>query len=70
MMLDRLVFDHMDFPPRAVTVGCVRAKASVLPYLSYDDVMHIVVKGGVLDFIGLVLMKNIILLCESHRYWF
>ena len=70
MMLDRLVFDHMDFPPRAVTVGCVRAKASVLPYLSYDDVMHIVVKGGVIEFIGLVLMKGLDATGELHRDWF
>ena len=51
MMLDRFMFDCVDFFPRAVTVGCVRAKASVRPHVSDDVLMHILGKGGVIEFI-------------------
>ena len=47
MTLDGLMFDHVRSFLFAITVGCVRAKASVCPHISDDVVMHVVVKGGV-----------------------
>ena len=60
----------MDFYPCAVTVGCVRANASVCPHVFYDVIIHVFVKGGVIEFIGLGGMKNWIVLCESRQYFF
>ena len=69
-MLYGLMFDHLSFSPFSVTVWCVRSKASVRPHVSNDVVMHVAVKGGVFEFIGLVHTKNYILLCESCQKWF
>ena len=51
-------------------VGCVRAEASVIPLILDDVVMHVVVKGGVFEFIGLGRKKNWIVLCELRQDWF
>ena len=48
MMLDRFVFDFTDFPPRAVTKGFVRGKASIRPCVSDYAIIHKVVEGDVL----------------------
>ena len=45
MMLYGLMFDYVSSFLFAVTVGYVRAKASVCPRISYDVVMRVVVKG-------------------------
>ena len=63
-MLDRLMFDNLRFPPFAVMVGCVRAKASVRPSILHDVVMNELFNGGVFDFIGLGSTNNWIVLCE------
>ena len=53
MRLDSFIFDCMIFSTCAVMVGCVMSKASLRPCVLDDIIMHVVVKGGVLDFIGL-----------------
>ena len=53
MNLYGLMFHDLFFYPFAVTVGCVRAKASVLPHISDEVVMNVVVKGDVFELIGL-----------------
>ena len=70
MMVDGLMFDRMISLPFAVKVRCMRAKASVRPHILDDVVMHVVVKGGVFEFIGHGITSNRILLCESLHYWF
>ena len=35
-----------------------------------DFVMHVVVKGGVFDFIVKIFPKNLMVLCKSHQNWF
>ena len=65
MALDGIMFDHLIFYPFVVMVVCVRANASVRPYVLYDVVMHEVFKGEVLYFIGIGRTKKCILLCES-----
>ena len=70
MKLDGLMFDHLTFYQFVVTVGYVRAKASFRPRTSDEFVMHVVDKWDVLKFIGLVVTKKIIVLCELLRDWF
>ena len=70
MTLDRIMFDHVRSLPFAVTVGCVRYKASVCPHILDGVVMHVVVKGGVFTFIGHGRTKNGIFLCESRQECF
>ena len=57
-------------PPFAVIFVFVRAKASVCPPILDTLVMHEVVKGGMFYSIGIGLMKNWIVLCESRQDWF
>ena len=64
------MFYHFLFYPFVVTVGFVRANAYVCSRILDDFVMHIVVKGDVLEFVGLGRMKNCIVLCESLQEWF
>ena len=47
MTLDGLMFDHSLFFPFAVTVGFIRAKASVRPHISGVIIIHLLVKGDV-----------------------
>ena len=70
MTLYMFVFDHMNFPPCTVMVGCVRAKASLPPRVSDDVVIHIVVQGGVLDLIETGITNSWIVLREARQYWF
>ena len=70
MTLDGLIFDHLLFYPFLVTVGFVRAKASVRPHIIDGALMHKVVKGGVFEFIGLGRTNNCIVFCELHQDWF
>ena len=70
MTLDWIMFDHVIYFLFAVTVGCVRAKASVCPHISDDVVMNVVVKGDVFKFIGHICTKNVIVLFDSCQYWF
>ena len=70
MTLYGIMFDHVSSLLLTVTVGCVRAKASVCPHISDDVVMHVVVKGEVFEFIRLRRTKNSIVLCESRQDWF
>ena len=67
---DGLMYDYMRLPPFTVTVGCVRANAYFLPHISDDIVMHILIKGGAFEFIGIGCRKNSIVLCESRKEWF
>ena len=46
------MFDHSLSSPFSIMVGFVSDKASVHPRISDDVVMHVVVKGGVFEFIG------------------
>ena len=64
------MFDHLRFSPFAITVGSVRAKASVRPCISDDVVIHEVVKGDIFEFKVIGRMKNYILFFESHQDWF
>ena len=52
-MLDRFVFECVNFPPFVVTAGCVMAKAYVCPRVSDDLIMYVLVKGGLIEFMGL-----------------
>ena len=52
MTLDRFVFDHANFLPWEVRDDYVRVKISIQLSVSYDIVMHKVVKGCMLKFIG------------------
>ena len=70
MTLDGLMFDHVRSSPVLVMELCVRVKASVCPRISDDVVMHVVVKGGVFEFIGLVVTKNGVVLCVSIQDYF
>ena len=70
MMLDGIMVDCVRSIPSMVTVGCVRSKASVRPYVSYEVIMHVIVKGSVFYFIFHGHTKNGVVLCESHQYWF
>ena len=70
MKLYRLVFDRGYYPPCAVTVRRVMAKAYVPPHVSYDAVLRVLVKGGVINFIGIGETKNYIVLCELCLEWF
>ena len=69
MTLDGIMFDHFFFSPFTVTVGFFRAKASVRPHIFDDVVMNEVVKGEVLEFIGLGNTNIWIVLCELRQYW-
>ena len=62
MELDRIMFDCVRYFPFKVTVRCVRDKASIRPHISYDFVMHVVVKGDVFELIGHGLTENGIML--------
>ena len=66
MALDGIMFDHLIFYPFVVMVVCVRANASVRPYIFYDVVMHEVFKGDIFVFIGIGRTNNWIVLGESH----
>ena len=68
-MLDGIIFDNSFFYPFAVTVGCVRAKASVRPHISDYIIMNVVVKRETLEFIGCIHTKNWMVLCELHQNW-
>ena len=70
MTLDTFVFDRVYFFPCAVTVDCVRAKASVHPRALYDVIMNIVAKGDILEFIVIGGTNNWVVLLESRQYWF
>ena len=70
MMLYRIMFGSVSYFLFAVTVVCVMAKASVCPHISDDVSMHVVVKGGIFEFIGLGRTKNRIMMCELRQYWF
>ena len=61
--LDGMMFDIVIYLPFAVTVVCVSSKAFVHPQISYDVVIHSVVKGGVFEFIGRGRTKNRIVFC-------
>ena len=52
MTLDGIMFDTLLFSSFSVIVEFVRAKASVRPQISDVVVIHVVVKGGVFEFIG------------------
>ena len=58
------MFDHVRSLPFAVTVGCVRAKASVCPCIMYYIIMRVVVVGNVFEFIVRGRTKNGFVLCE------
>ena len=47
----------------------LRVKASVHPRVSYDGVIHLIVKGGIFEFICHGRTKNGILFCESLQNW-
>ena len=70
MTLDTFVFDRVYFFPCAVTVDCVRAKASVHPRVLYDVIMNILAKGDILEFIVIGGTNNWVVLLESRQYWF
>ena len=65
MMLDWIMFDCVIFYPFAVRVRCVRAKASFLPRVLDDVVIHLLFKENLFYFIVLVGTNNVIVLCES-----
>ena len=65
MTLDRLMFDRVSYLPVTVMLVCVRSKEYLLPHISDDAVMHVVVKGDVFEFTGCGLTNNGIVLCES-----
>ena len=65
-----VVFDYVSSFPFAVMVIFVSSKAYVRPRMSDDVVMHVVVKGGVFEFIGCGQMNNGIVVCELRQDWF
>ena len=67
MELDRLMFDNVNFSPCTVTARCVRSKVSIRPHISYDVVIHVVVKEYVLEFIGRGGTNKWIVFCELHQ---
>ena len=67
---DRFMFDREDFPPWAITGGCVRGKMYILPRISDYVVMHKSVKWDVLEFIFHRGNTKWIVLCESRQEWF
>ena len=52
MRLDRFIVDRVNFFPCAVMVGCVMSKDSLRLCVSDDVIIHVLVEGGVLEFIG------------------
>ena len=70
MMLDGIMFDHVRSIPFAVTVVCVRDKASIRQHVSDEVIMYVVVKGGLFEFICHGRTKNGIVLCEMNQGWF
>ena len=64
------MFDHLSYSKFAVTVICVRDKASVCPFIPYNIVMYVVVKGDVFEFILLGSKNNGIVLCDLRQEWF
>ena len=50
--------------------GCVRDKAYVRPHVSYEVVMCVLFKGGVLEFIGSLGTNSWVVLRESLQNWF
>ena len=61
MILDGLMFDNIFISPFLDRI--VRAKASVRPHLFDVVLMHVVVKGGVFQFIRRIRTKNLNVLC-------
>ena len=70
MTLDRFIFDCVDISPCVATAGCVMAKVSVRPRISGEVVMHVLVEGYVISFIGLEGKKNWIVLHQLSQDWF
>ena len=70
MALDGLMFDHLRSLPFAVTVGCLRAKASVRPCIPYYVIMRVVLVGDVFEFIVCGRTNNGVVLCELIQDWF
>ena len=70
MALDGLMFDHVRSFPLAVTVVCVRAKASVRPCIPYNVIMFVVVEGNVFEFIVRRRTNNGVVLYELIQNWF
>ena len=66
MMSDGLMFDCVRSIPFAVTVICVRAKASVHPLVSYDVVMIVIFKEDLFYSIFHERRKNVIAFCDWH----
>ena len=64
--LDGLMFDIFFFSPFAFTVESVRAKASLCPRIFDANVMCVLFKEDIFDFIGLGHTNNWILLCELY----
>ena len=64
------MLDRADVPLWEVTVRCVRGKVSVRPRVSDDVIIHNVVEGDVLEFIGRGGTMNWILCCELLQDWF
>ena len=54
----------------AVAFGLVRDKAYVPLHTSIFFIIHVVVKGGIFDFIGCIRTKNWMVLCELQQGWF
>ena len=52
-----------EFSPCIVTVGCVMSKAFFCPRVSDNVIICVVVKGGILQFIGYGVTKNHIVVC-------
>ena len=67
MVLNGLMFYRVISLTFTFTVACVRSKESFRPRISNYIVMHVVVKGDVFEFIGRVITKNGILLCELRQ---
>ena len=63
--LDGIMFDNFFFSPFLEVI--VRVKAYVLPQIFDVVLMHVVVKGGVFQFIGCRHMNNWMALCELHQ---
>ena len=46
-----IMFDHFSFAPFVVMVGYVRSKESVIPHISDNVLIHVVVKGELFELI-------------------
>ena len=64
--IDGIMFDNSFSSPFVLTVGFLRAKASVLPFIFDDVVMHEAFKGNIFEFIGHRRTSKWTFSCEYH----